>query len=154
MRATIRAAGAQDWEHLARLRFQWRTEEGNERGEWEGFSHSFHLWYEDHRESHRAFLADLPGEPGVGMAWVAVIERVPGPSKWERLSGLVQSVYVRPVHRGQGIGEELVRAGVQWAIERGLDYLIVHPREQSRSLYERVGFAVTDRVMELRFAGG
>jgi GNAT superfamily N-acetyltransferase len=83
------------------------------------------------------------------MAWLAIVERFPGPGVWARLAGNVQSLYVVPEHRGQGIGTELVNAVIHEARVRRLDYLVVHPSERSFPLYQRAGFRAHGGVLEL-----
>jgi GNAT superfamily N-acetyltransferase len=51
--------------------------------------------------------------------------------------------YVRPVHRGSGIGKCLVKAVVSWSKKRGYDKMrldFVSPRPAARSIYEAFGF--------------
>ncbi len=83
------------------------------------------------------------------MAWLATIERVPGPATWTRLAGHLQSVYVLPDHRNRGIGAALVTAALEEATEREFDYVIVHPSERSLPFYRRLGFRETERVLEV-----
>jgi GNAT superfamily N-acetyltransferase len=136
--------------HLATLRFQWRS---LERGEWgsdeEVFSKELRHWLRAHESSHVPFLA-LDDERPIGMAWLAIVERIPGPAFFVRRSGYVQSVYVTPAQRSRGVGTELMVQLVSAARELGLDYLAVHPSEQSFEFYRRLGFENTTRVLELR----
>ena len=74
------------------------------------------------------------------MAWLVIIERVPGPEKWTRLSGFVQSVYVAPEHRNGGTGSLLMEKLIDGAREEGLEYLSVHPSPRSFPFYRRLGF--------------
>jgi GNAT superfamily N-acetyltransferase len=83
------------------------------------------------------------------MAWLGILVRVPGPERFLRQAGMIQSVYVRPNHRGRRIGAALVETVIATARERGLDYLGVHPSERSYPVYERAGFAMTRSVLEL-----
>ena len=133
---------------LAGLRFRWRQEEGGESGDLGTFAPAFAAWLRDHADSHIGFLAEVDGEP-VGMAWLGILVRIPGPERFQRYAGMIQSVYVRPDARGRGIGAALVDAAIANARERGLDYLGVHPSERSYPLYERAGFARTASVLEL-----
>jgi len=136
---------------LAGLRWTWRTTEHDESGmERSVFDAAFGEWMHEHRESHTPFVAD-EGGASVGMAWLATLERVPGPGVWRRLGGAVQSVYVLPEHRGHGLGSALVQAVVSEARSNGLGYLIVHPSERAFPLYRRLGFGESGRVLELRF---
>jgi GNAT superfamily N-acetyltransferase len=83
------------------------------------------------------------------MAWLARIDRVPGPGIWRRVAGTIQSVYVLPDRRGHGLGAALVNAALDTARDRGFDYVSVHPSEPSFSLYRRLGFAESGGVLEL-----
>jgi len=133
---------------LATLRFRWRHDEGGESGDLATFAPAFGAWWQAHAFSHLALLAEAEGEP-VGMAWLGVLERVPGPERFRRTAGMIQSVYVHPGSRGRGIGAALVEGAIATARERGLDYLGVHPSERSYPVYERAGFGRTSSVLEL-----
>lgn len=136
---------------LALLRYTWCVDEGGESGEPAGFAAAFGAWWTEHESTHRAWLAERRGEP-VGMAWLGLLHRVPGPERFRRVSGNVQSVYVLPTERGAGTGALLVEAVVAHARADGLGYLTVHPSELSYPLYERAGFAVSSGVLELGLA--
>jgi GNAT superfamily N-acetyltransferase len=143
---------------LAALRWGWRVDEKGERGgSQQRFTADFVDWM-THHPSHIPFIAEMDdgdahrnGPHPVGMAWLAILERIPGPERWRRLSGSLQSVYVLPSHRDRGIGARLVDAALADARDRGLEYLIVHPSEPAFSLYRRAGFAETPKLLELRF---
>lgn len=153
MAITVRSAELTDTPALALLRWRWRSEERGEVGlSRDQFVEAFAGWMSEHRESHLVWLAQTDQDP-IGMAWLAVIHRVPGPGHWLRLSGNLQSVYVIPEHRGSGAGELLVRAVVDRAHVLGLEYISVHPSERSFSLYRRWGFAEYSGVLELRWDG-
>jgi GNAT superfamily N-acetyltransferase len=151
MPVIVRPADVRDAGELAALRWRWRVEERGETGlEHLEFERQFAAWMADHPDTHRAWLAES-ADSAVGMAWLAVIERVPGPQRWRRLSGFLQSVYVAPESRGAGVGRRLIDAAVEAARSMGLDYLSVHPSEKSFPLYRRAGFAGYPGVLELRF---
>lgn len=133
---------------LAMLRFTWRVDEGDESGEPAEFVTALEQWWRDHSGTHRAWLAERDAAP-VGMAWLGVVHRVPGPERFVRLAGIVQSVYVLPSGRGAGTGGSLVGAVIAAARDEGLDYLTVHPSDRAYALYERAGFADTGRALEL-----
>ncbi len=135
---------------LASLRWEWRAEEGGERGlSRTEFATEFEVWVDDHRDSHLAWLATDAIGDAIGMAWLAIVDRVPGPGVWLRRAGNVQSVYVRTPHRGRGAGTMLLDQVIACARELRLDYLTVHPSERSFSLYRRAGFRAWDGVLEL-----
>jgi len=148
---TVRRATAADVADQARLRWEWRLGEGEvPPSTLEAFTADFGAWLHAHAASHPGFVAEVDGE-AVGIAFLAVVERVPGPGVWDRRSGFVQSVYVEPARRGQGLGRALVDAVVDEARTRGLQYLSVHPSERSFPLYERAGFVRNGRTLQLRF---
>jgi GNAT superfamily N-acetyltransferase len=134
---------------LGVLRFGWRAGEGGESGDEDTFRTAFADWCVEHVDSHRAWLATDVDRGLVGMAWLAIVVRVPGPERFRRLSGYIQSVYVVPAARDNGVGAALVAAAVSYARDRGLDYLAVHPSERSYPLYRRAGFDDTSGVLEL-----
>jgi ribosomal protein S18 acetylase RimI-like enzyme len=150
--ATVRLADVDDpadLDALAQLRFAWRAGEGGESGDEATFRAAFAGWCREHRDTHRAWLGFAPTGAAVGMAWLAIVQRVPGPERFRRLSGYIQSVYVTPAARGHGVGGSLVDAAVEYARAAGLDYLAVHPSDLSYSLYRRAGFGDTAGVLEL-----
>lgn len=147
----VRPATPLDRRALARLRWEWRLAWGEEPTvSFEEFADDFGSWLDQRRASHLGFVAEVSGE-AVGMGVLAIVERVPGPGDWTRLGGYVQSLYVDPAHRGQGLGQTITAAIVSQARERGLRWLAVHPSERSMPLYRRAGFAQRDRLLELRF---
>jgi len=145
----VRAGTAADGSELARLRWEWRSNLGRALELSEGdFTERFRYWVEAHPDTHLSFVAENDGSI-VGMAWLAVLERVPGPDQWTRLSGILQSVFVAPDHRNGGIGAALVEAVIERARTIGVDYLTVHPSDLSFPLYRRLGFREWDGVLEL-----
>lgn len=137
----VRRADPADRPELARLRWEWRVGLGEEpSGTAELFASDFAAWAAENERSHVAFVAGPPGAL-VGMAWLALLERVPGPQVWTRRSAFVQSVYVEPPARGVGIGLALVRAALDEARARDVQYVTVHPTPASIPMYERAGFA-------------
>lgn len=147
----IRRSGDTDTAALGELRWRWREEEGRPffmtRA---AFDTAFRRWCLDHRHSHLGWLADDEAGQPVGMAWLAILERIPGPDAWPRLSGSLQSVYVLPAARNAGAGAALVAAVVAEARARALSYVVVHPSERSFPLYRRAGFSESGHVLELR----
>jgi GNAT superfamily N-acetyltransferase len=132
------------------LRFTWRSDEGAERGlDRAAFEVSLRDWIEQHRSSHIPFLA-FRGALPIGMTWMALVDRIPGPEHFVRRSAYIQSTYVAQPERARGVGTALVRLLVAHARELHLDYLAVHPSERAFDLYRRLGFAETGRVLELR----
>jgi GNAT superfamily N-acetyltransferase len=95
-------------------------------------------WIEAHRETHLPFLAEVDGH-AIGMAWLAVAERVPG-RRMDRRFGDVQAVYVREEHQGRGVGGALLDAILAAADALGLEHMTVHSSVLAVPFYERAGF--------------
>ena len=147
--ATIRRAGIADTAALARLRWLWRTNERGEHGLSQAeFEAALRHWWGSRQESHLAYIAEREGD-AVGMAWLAMFDRIPQPREFERLAGNVQSVFVLDTFRHQGIGRALVEAVITDARSRGAGYLIVHPSKRAYPLYKRMGFATTDHILHM-----
>ncbi|MGB7051321.1 MAG: GNAT family N-acetyltransferase [Acidimicrobiales bacterium] len=147
---TVRPATAEDASALGRLRFRWRVAEQGELGLGEaGFITALGAWMGDHSDSHLAFLAEDDADP-VGMAWLAIVDRIPGPETFLRRSAYVQSVYVVPEQRSQGVGARLVVAALDHSRSLGCAYVAVHHTERSTTLYRRLGFTDPAGVLEIR----
>lgn len=148
----VRAASADDAldvAALAQLRHRWRAgERGEDGAALDEYMVGIGEWWRANRATHHAFVAWRNGAP-VAMAWLALVERVPGPSLAARRSAYVQSVYVTPDERNAGIGAKVVDAALRLARDAGCDYVAVHPSERSFPFYRRLGFVDVDRVLEL-----
>jgi GNAT superfamily N-acetyltransferase len=145
----IRLARDDDHHGIAALRHRWRRERGEQGEDLATFEHTLGQWMHEHRASHVAFIAVRAGVP-VGMAWLAVVERVPGPERFVRRSGDVQSVYVVPEARGHGVGADLALLVIATAREMGLAHLSLHPSERAVPLYQRLGFEGSERLLGLQ----
>jgi GNAT superfamily N-acetyltransferase len=99
----------------------------------------FTAWTLDHAGRHLPFLAEVDGQVA-GMAWLAVTDRVPSPRALDRRAGDIQSVYILPELRGQGVGKRLIAAIVAHARDVELVYLTVHSAPDAIGFYERLGF--------------
>jgi GNAT superfamily N-acetyltransferase len=148
---TVARANYDEFSELAGLRFQWRVDEADEHGlSRDEFDDRFRDWLHHHRESHRAFLARRD-DVAIGCAWLCVIDRIPGPESFLRRGGMVQSVYVEPASRDQGVGGQLMQVLIDEARTMGLGYVLVHPSMRSFAFYRRLGFADAEHALELRF---
>ncbi|HTJ39732.1 MAG TPA: GNAT family N-acetyltransferase [Dactylosporangium sp.] len=140
MQVTVRKATVDDSAALAGLR--WRaTSEHLEYSELdrEAFVGSFGAWVGEHLSTHLPFIAEVDDEP-VGVAWLMIAERVPGPGQPCRRCGDVQSVYVVPELRGSGIGAALLEPVLTEAGELALEHVTVHSNDRATPLYLRAGF--------------
>jgi GNAT superfamily N-acetyltransferase len=146
----VRRATNADHDSLASLQWRWRVEEWGRTPESSQpqFRAAFRRWAALHSGSHTPFVA-MEAAHTVGMAWLALIERVPTPHRWRRLGAALQSVYVVPSLRNSGLGASLVAAALDHARATGVDYVIVHPSERSFPFYRRLGFSGSGQHLEL-----
>jgi GNAT superfamily N-acetyltransferase len=126
---------------VADLRWRWMTEE---RTATPGVGHreyvaAFVAFAAATASTHRCVVAERDGAL-VGMAWMAVVPRVPVPHALERASGDVQSVYVVPEERGGGTGSALVGSLLEAADREGLEHVTVHSSASAVAVYRRLGF--------------
>lgn len=150
MRVTVRRATAADAPALGRLRWRWRIEERGEAGvNRSSFLDFFTAWMLDHRATHLPFLAEVDGRIA-GMAWLMLTSRVPSPQFMDRRTGDVQSVYVVPELRDNGVGAALVGAVLKEARDRELEHVTVHSSDRAVPLYLRSGFEDGQRWLQWR----
>jgi GNAT superfamily N-acetyltransferase len=144
----ISQASAEDIAGLARLLWlDTRGEEPQQRSV-DAFAADLAEWWTDRYGSHLAFVARMDEPEIVGMAWVALVPRVPRPGATSRLSADIQSVFVRPEHRGRGIGSALVEAASVRAAELGSSHVTVHSGRRAVPVYERLGFASSRQLLQ------
>lgn len=140
MDVTVRRATSVDAAALAAFRLRAMTDESGytepDRG---AFLEAFSAWFSEHQSTHLAFIAQVDGDV-VGMAWLMVAERVPGPRAQLRRCGDVQAVYVAPELRDRGVGATLLEALLAEAGGLGLEHVTVHANDRAVSFYQRAGF--------------
>jgi len=151
--ATVREASAGDAPALAELRWAWHLEEGGEPQGREAFLAAFAGWTRAVAATHRAFLAHDPDGQAVGMAWLAAVERPPGPGDLRRRGGDLQSVFVLPAQRGTGLGAHLVEAVVDAATRAGMAHLTVRTGSRPRPFYRHLNFVEPDQVLIRNLSG-
>lgn len=145
----IRPAGREDMAAAAALRWRWEQERPETPGlAWEDFVSVFVAWTERHESTHRCLLL-VRDDVVIGMAWLAIVSRVPAPRAFERACGDLQSVYVVPEERDAGLGGQLVQAVLTLARELGLERVTVHSAERATAAYQRTGFAVSPRLLNI-----
>ena len=143
----ISQANADDIADLARLLWpDTRNEEPAQRSV-DAFAAELAQWWSSHQDSHLAFVARLLRPEIVGMAWVALVPRVPRPGATSRLSADIQSVFVMPKQRGQGIGSALVEAASGHAAHLGSLRVTVHSGRKAVPVYERLGFESSRQLL-------
>ena len=150
MTATVRRGTAADAPTLARLRWQWRTDERAEPGpDRETFCDFFASWVIDHLDTHLPYVVEVDGRIA-GMAWLVPADRVPGVTRLDRRTADIQSVYVVPELRNTGVGATLLDALIAEARARELEHVTVHSSDRAVSFYLRGGFAQDPHWLEFR----
>jgi len=133
---------------LARMRWDWAAESQAPVQQSSAFVDEFRTWFERHRETHFAFLAAAHGD-AVGMAWLALLPRVPEPDAVARVGADVQSVYVDVAYRNAGVGRNLIEMALAHARATGAEHVTVQAGRRSLPLYERIGFRTSARLLRL-----
>ena len=112
------------------------------------FTTDLGAWWAEHEGAHVAFVARRAGTGVIGMAWLAIVPRVPRPGTTARCSGDIQSVFVLPEHRGSGVGAALIRAASEHALRLGAGRVTVQSGRKAVPLYERLGFASSRQLLQ------
>jgi ribosomal protein S18 acetylase RimI-like enzyme len=154
----IRRATAGDADELARLRWDFRVEQGTPVSRtFEAFVGEFRAFVADALEdgtAWRAWVAEDAGRP-VGCVWLQFVEKIPHPSRGrgERPIAYVTNVYVEPALRDEGLGARLLDAAMSYAREHEAAEAVVWPTPRSVSFYERAGFGVDAAPLGMDLAG-
>ncbi|MFC0003432.1 GNAT family N-acetyltransferase [Micromonospora siamensis] len=114
----------------------------------DAFAADLAKWWAAHQDSHVAFVARLLRPEIVGMAWVALLPRVPRPGATGRLSADIQSVFVMPSQRGQGVGSALVEAAAEHATRLGALRVTVRSGRRAVPVYRRLGFESSRQLLQ------
>ena len=146
----VRMAEERDVGALAGLRWVWSPPaEPDTPGSRRDYAEWLGNWMTAHRDDVLCAVAVLDGRL-VGMAWLAIYERVPNPGARRRRTGDVQSVFVLEEHRGLGIGRHLITLLCAAADELGLPSITVWSSVAAREFYERLGFSSPELLLERR----
>jgi GNAT superfamily N-acetyltransferase len=144
----ISQANADDVAGLARLLWLDTHHDEPAQRSVDEFAAELAQWWAVRQDSHLAFVARLLRPEIVGMAWVALVARVPRPGATSRLSADIQSVFVMPELRGQGIGSALVEAASVHAEHLGSLHVTVHSGRKAVPVYERLGFESSRQLLQ------
>lgn len=145
----VRRAHDGELDQVVRLRWIWATIDNGETPEMDEPTYVSGAveWARDHTETHIPFVAATGSGEIVGMAWLALTPRVAHTRGFRRWSGDLQSCYVLPEYRNQGVGGRLVRATLEAATQCGAEHVTVHASADSVAVYERSGFRPSPRLL-------
>ena len=146
----IRIAGHHDLAHLARLLWLHAAPDEQAKQSVESFAVDLAAWWTDHDDSHLAFVVRLGESESevVGMAWLALVPRVPRPGATTRRSADIQSVFVAPEQRGKLIGSALIQAVSEHAFRVGAGRVTVSSGRKAVPLYERLGCRASRQLLQ------
>ncbi|WP_328999774.1 GNAT family N-acetyltransferase [Kribbella sp. NBC_00709] len=144
----ISEATGDDVVGLARLLWMHNSDEEPAQRSLDEFAVELEQWWAARDGTHVAYVARLDGAELVGMAWVALVPRVPRPGTTTRMSADIQSVYVTPDVRGHGIGSALVEAATEHALRLGALRVTVHSGRKAVPVYERLGFESSRQLLQ------
>ncbi|MEO3813052.1 GNAT family N-acetyltransferase [Sphaerisporangium sp. B11E5] len=144
----IRPVRPDDLDAVAELRWRWVQEiYGTSGSALDEFVPRFVAWAKENQSSHRCMVM-VRGDLVIGMAWLAISQRVPHPRAFERASGDLQCVYVLPGERNGGLGGQLIQAVLAAGRDLGLERITVHSSDQAISAYCRHGFTSSPRLLQ------
>jgi GNAT superfamily N-acetyltransferase len=142
------AEPAEAWA-AADLRWTWDVENGAAPAMTQPeYRAAFEAWASEHRSTHTCFFAERDGEV-IGMTWLAITARVPTPRSTARLTADLQSVYVAPSARNEGVGGLLIEAALAAATALGAERAVVHSSSRAVTAYARAGFASSATLMDV-----
>ncbi|MET9965822.1 GNAT family N-acetyltransferase [Streptomyces sp. NPDC006356] len=162
----VRPAEPGELAAVAGLRWQWLVENDGAAlasVERDAFVRHFVAWAEQNAASHRCMVLvngavgrdggdGTDGSGIIGMAWLAVVRRVPTPHALDRASGDLQCVYVVPEARDAGLGGRLITETLAQAKRLGLERVTVHSSPRAVPAYARQGFENSRRLLQAHVA--
>lgn len=140
--ARVREAGPQDALVVAALTLQCAIDRGGA-GE-PGFLDRYARAWVERVAWHPVWVAEA-GDQHAGFLQAAVVGDLPWPGRSAPGGELVvETLFLRPEHRGQGIGELLLRAAIEQARRDRRHTVSIASRAMTQPMLERVGFVRVD----------
>ena len=147
----IRRAASSDGPELARLRWDFRAEEGEAPLEdFKEFLPRFleHFWHGLDTGAWAHWVVESNGTPVAHMA-VRVLEGIPRPAIPRDRWGWLTDCYTIPGERDKGHGTRLLAIIRDWAQGEGVELLLVSPSDRSVPFYRRAGFGPAGEWLQL-----
>jgi GNAT superfamily N-acetyltransferase len=145
----IRAAGPDDALVVAALALQCAIHRGGS-GE-PGFLDRYARAWNAEALSLPVWVAEA-GDEHAGFLQARVVAPLPAPGRSPSPTLVIETFFVRPPHRGIGVGEQLLRAAVGWARDGQFEAVRIGAGMHTKPMVERVGFVRAENEMELRLA--
>ena len=98
-------------------------------------------------ESYFGWLVETESHEVVAGGSLFLLPWPPSPTdlNWQR--GYVFDVYTRPDHRLAGLARRVMGEIHQWAKQRGLKTIGLHPSREGRALYESLGYLPASEML-------
>src|SRR5262245_40342010 len=152
-RYRIRAATSVDWNALAEMRYQFRTEVESPTESKSRFIRRCTSWMKKNfgveSGPWRCWVI-YNGKQLLGHVCVQLFEKMPNPVSEPEAHAYLTNFYVLPEVRGQGLGRKLLNKALSWCREQDTDAVILWATPESKSLYRRCGLVEPADVLELR----
>ena len=146
----VREATTDDATALAALKVVWAGRpQSVTPEERRSLAHDLASWIAAQGDSLIARVAERGGGL-VGMAWLVIFDRVPDLDDRTRTTGDIQSVFVVPEYRRQGVGRALVDSLLEAADERRIPRVTVSANAAAAPLYMNAGFRSSPLLLERR----
>lgn len=146
----VRKATTDDAAALAALKVLWAARpEPAAPYEMRSFSKDIASWMSAQQDSLIARVAERGGGL-IGMAWLVIFDRVPDLDDRTRMTGDIQSVFVLPEYRRQGVARALVSSLLEEADERHIPRVTVNANAAAAQLYLNAGFYASPLLLERR----
>lgn len=92
------------------------------------------------------FLAEYQGDVvGGGGVWLRPLLPRPGTLQGA-MEAFVLNVYTEPEHRRCGVARAILEAIIEWSREHGVARIALHASKDGRSLYDRLGFEISNEM--------
>ena len=152
-RLRIRVATSGDWNALAEMRYQFRTEVGAPNETKSRFVRRCTSWmnkaFGPKRSTWHCWVID-DGKKLLGHVCVQLFEKMPNPVDEPEAHAYLTNFYVVPEMRGRGLGRKLLNKALSWCRAQKTDAIILWATRESRSLYRRCGLVEPADILELR----
>jgi RimJ/RimL family protein N-acetyltransferase len=147
----LREALPADAAALARLRYEFRSVLGEAVEERAAFIERAAAWFGERltTDRWRAWLIERGDGEIIGHCFLQIVEKLPNPVEEAEWIGYITNVYVVPAERGRGHAGRMLDAALAHCRDSGAYSVILWPTDESRAMYERRGFVVPGRLMEM-----
>jgi GNAT superfamily N-acetyltransferase len=148
MNYTVRKATVEDVSMILHHRVGMFTDMGYDVGLIARMQEPFRAWVFErlHNGGYHGWLAVNANLQVIAGAGLWLNDWIPSPMLLSGRRGYVLNVYTEPEYRKQGIARHLVQETIDYCRAQGLSTVVLHASEQGRSIYEALGFEMTNEM--------